>query len=305
MTDRDGSDTAGLTDFGALAARLEAHDDYRVLRRLVPVERFVPVSPDHQLRHALLVDVETTGIDKAADAIIELGIVRFTYDAVTGQPVEVLAAESLLEDPGRPIPEEIVALTGITDDMVRGHRIPDERVRELLDGVGIVLAHNAGFDRPFVERRIPAFRDVHWGCTQRDIDWRALGVGSHGLEYLVYRHLGAFFDGHRAVDDCRATLALLATRTADGTLPMAKLLETCRTPRVRVCAVGSAFETKDLLRERGYRWSGNDGLPPKTWYREIAEPELDAERAWLRAQVYVNGRGEAAIEKVDLRRRWS
>ncbi len=294
-----------MTNVDALAAQLETHPDFRVLRRLVPTDRFVEASDDHQLRHALVVDVETTGIDKASDAIIELGVVRFTYDAVTGQPVEVIAAESLLEDPGRPIPAEIVSLTGITDDMVRGQRINDAQVLALLQGVGIVFAHNAGFDRPFVERRIPAFKDVHWGCTQRDIDWRALGVGSHALEFLVYKHLGAFFDGHRAVDDCRATLALLARRTADGTLPMALLLENCRTPRVRVCAVGSAFDTKDVLRTRGYKWSGNDGLPAKCWCRELAESELEAEQEWLRAIVYTNGRGQPSVEKVDLKRRWA
>jgi DNA polymerase III subunit epsilon len=294
-----------MTDYEAIARTLEAHEDYRVLRRLQPVERFVPDDPAHELKHAVVVDVETTGIDKASDVIIELGIVRFSYDAVTGQPVEVLAAASFLEDPGRPLSEEIIALTGITDEMVRGQRIPDEEVATLLQGAGIVLAHNASFDRPFVERRLPAFRDVHWGCTQRDIDWRALGAGSHALEFLVYRHLHGFFDGHRAVDDCRATLALLATRTADGVLPMAKLLESCRTPRVRVCAVGSAFETKDALRQRGYKWSGNDGVPAKTWCRELPESALEAEQQWLREAVYTNGRGAATVDKVDLRRRWS
>jgi DNA polymerase-3 subunit epsilon len=294
-----------VSDVEALAARLEQHPDFRVLRRLQPVDRFVPASAEHDLRHALVVDVETTGTEKASDVIIELGLVRFTYDARTGQPVAVVAAESLLEDPGRPIPPEIVELTGITDDLVRGQRIPDARVHELLQGVVLVLAHNAGFDRPFVERRLPAFRDVHWACTQRDIDWRALGVGSHALEFLVYRHLGAFFDGHRAVDDCRATLALLATPTPDGTLPMRVLLDACRVKRVRVCAVYAPFESKDLLRARGYKWSGNEGTPAKTWCREIPEADQEAEQAWLREQVYPGGRGEPMVQPVDLRRRWS
>lgn len=294
-----------MSDLAALAAQVAAHEDYRVLRRLAPVARFADASPEHQLREALVVDVETTGIDRSTDVIIELGVLRFSYDARTGQPVEVLSAASFLEDPQRPLSDEIVALTGITDEMVRGQRIPDAEVEALLQGVGIVLAHNASFDRPFVERRLPAFREVHWGCTQRDIDWRALGAGSHALEFLVYRHLQAFFDGHRAVDDCRATLALLATRTADGVLPMERLLEHCRTPRVRVCAVGSAFDTKDVLRQRGYKWSGNDGSPAKTWCKEIADSEVEVEQQWLREVVYPNGRGEAQVEKVDLRRRWS
>lgn len=295
-----------MTDPVRLAAELEEHPDYRVLRRLVPRDRFVDDPAGRRLRHALVVDVETTGTELANDVIIELGLVRFTYDADTGQPVAVIAAESLLEDPGRPIPPEIVELTRITDDMVRGQRIADERVHALLDGVVLVLAHNAGFDRPFVERRLPAFRDVHWACTQRDIDWRALGVGSHSLEFLTYRHLRAFFDGHRAVDDCRATLELLATPTADGTLPLKVLLDTTRVKRARVCAVNSPFETKDVLRARGYRWSGNDGTPPKTWCRELPMSEADAEVAWLREHVYTNGRStQPLVEPVDLKRRWA
>ncbi len=294
-----------MTNPDVQAAQLETHPDFRVLRRLRPAQRFVASSSEHQVRHALVVDVETTGIDRATDAIIELGVVRFSYDALTGQPIEVLAAESLLEDPGRTIPEEIVQLTGITDDMVRGQRIDDARVQQLLAGVGIVLAHNAGFDRPFIERRFPAFGEVHWGCTQRDIDWRALGIGSHSLEFLVYKHLGAFFDGHRAADDCQATLALLARPTLEGVIPLMRLLESCRTPRVRVCAVNSPFDTKDVLRERGYRWSGNDGVPSKTWCKEIAEAQLAEEQEWLRLAVYGNGRGAGSIEKVDLMRRWA
>ena len=294
-----------MTDFEALATQLEQHADYKVLRRLQPVARFVPASADHDLKHALVVDVETTGTDKTADAIIELGLVRFTYDARTGQPVEVVDTDSLLEDPGRPIPPEIVELTGITDDMVRGQRIAESRVRELLDGVVLVLAHNASFDRPFVEQRLPMFRDVHWACTQRDIDWRALGVGSHALEFLVYRHLRAFFDGHRAVDDCRATLALLATETDDGILPMRVLLEACRVKRARVCAVYAPFESKDLLRARGYKWTGNEGTPARTWCRELPDADVPAEQQWLREQVYTNGRGEAQVQPVDLKRRWS
>jgi DNA polymerase-3 subunit epsilon len=288
----------------ALAEELARHPDYRVLRRLVPRDRFVPDEAGRRLKHALVVDVETTGTEFPADQIIELGLVRFTYDADTGQPVAVEAAESLLEDPGRPLPPEIVALTRITDDMVRGQRIPEARVQALLEGVVLVLAHNAGFDRPFVERRLPAFRDVHWACTQRDIDWRALGVGSHSLEFLTYRHLGAFFDGHRAVDDCRATLELLATPTADGTVPLQVLLAATRVKRSRVCAVDSPYGSKDALRARGYRWSGTEGTPPKVWCRELPTSEVEAERAWLAAHVYDRG-GQPLVEPVDLRRRWA
>lgn len=295
-----------MSDFEQLARTLEDHPDYRVLRRLVPSDHLAAPSAAHQLRHALVVDVETTGIDRDSDRIIELGLVRFTYDQLSGQPVEVVASASYLEDPGRAIPPEVVALTGITDDMVHGQRIPDDAVAQLLDGVGLVIAHNASFDRPFVERRLPLFEQVHWGCTQRDIDWRQLGIGSHSLEFLVYKHLRAFFDGHRAVDDCRATLAVVATPTADGTIPFARLREQCLAPRVRVCATGSPIETKDLLKARGYRWNGLDREPIKTWCREIVRIEVETELEWLRQHVYVTVPTRTPlVEPVDLKLRWS
>jgi DNA polymerase-3 subunit epsilon len=298
----------GDADLAAMADALAAHPDYRVLRRLAFGDDLAPEPPGADVREALVVDVETTGTDRANDAIIELGLVRFAYDATSGQPLRVLASASMLEDPGRPIPPEVVALTGIDDAMVAGRRIDETAVETIIGDARLVIAHNAAFDRPFVERRLPRFADLHWACSQRDVDWRALGVGSAALEFLVYRHCGGFFDGHRAADDCRATLQVLATATPDGTLPMRVLLENARQPRVRVCAVNSPFESKDVLRARGYQWSGNEGSPAKTWCRELPKEAADDEVAWLQEAVYAAfGRpsGSPVVQPVDLRRRYA
>ena len=37
----------------------------------------------------------------------------------------------------------------------------------------------------------------------------------------------------------------------------------------------------------------------------VAAAWLSAEQEWLRTAVYTNGRGQAQVEKVDLKRRWS
>jgi DNA polymerase-3 subunit epsilon len=55
-----------------------------------------------------------------------------------------------LGKPGRPIPPEVTALTGITDAAVRGRRIDDARVAALAASASLVVAHNAAFDRPFL-----------------------------------------------------------------------------------------------------------------------------------------------------------
>ena len=112
----------------AAAARLEAHPDYRVLRRLEDDPRSGEAGP--VFRRGLYVDVETTGIDAKGDRIIELAMVLFGYDA-DGRVTGVEDRLDQLEDPGRPIPPEITVLTGIRDEDVEGKRIDEGAVQDL------------------------------------------------------------------------------------------------------------------------------------------------------------------------------
>lgn len=270
--------TSADSDLETLAHRLEASPHYRVLRALRRPERLATV-PDGA-RVAVFLDVETTGLDPANDAVIELGLVRFAYrdDAVLG----VLGDLAALQDPGRPIPPEITRLTGIDDAMVAGQAIDDDAVAALLDDAGLVIAHNAGFDRPFAEQRFPQLADVAWACTLRDVPWRDAGYESSGLHALVMAN-GGFFDGHRAVEDCYAGVFLLDRQLADDGLSVLGVLRRSALRRdVRLWAVGSPFETKDALKARGYRWSGD----ARAWWCDVPEDAVAAEEAWLREHVY-------------------
>jgi DNA polymerase III epsilon subunit-like protein len=169
---------AGLT-LEEMAQRLQAHPDYRVLRRLVPVTDYGP-RPDApgataQGLRVLVLDTETTGLSHASDRIIELAMLLVQVDAATGQPFGPVETFEGFEDPGMPIPEVAKQVTGISDDMVRGQRLDDAQVQALIDRADLVVAHNAGFDRPFVEARFPGFAHKPWACSFADIDWKALG----------------------------------------------------------------------------------------------------------------------------------
>ncbi len=107
------------TDAEALAAQLERHPDYRVLRRL-DVGREWPALAGDEVSQAVVLDTETTGTDIAKDRIVELAVVKFEYSRATGEVGRVLGAYDGLEDPGMPIPPEATAVHGITDEMVRG-----------------------------------------------------------------------------------------------------------------------------------------------------------------------------------------
>jgi DNA polymerase-3 subunit epsilon len=43
-------------------------------------------------------------------------------------------------------------------------------VAALMKDVQVVIAHNAKFDRPFVEGRWPLFQHLNWACSINDIN---------------------------------------------------------------------------------------------------------------------------------------
>lgn len=259
---------------------LEESGRYRVLERYRKPERYHDAAPDGtELHIGLYVDVETTGLAASADAIIELGLVAFEFDG-EGRIYRLLDELSAFEDPGRPLPAEIVRLTGITDDMVGGQRLPEEAVLGWLERAHLVIAHNATFDRPFLERRLPAFEGRAWACSVRDVPWHAEGFEGRKLEYLAMKQ-GFVFDGHRAASDCLAGVHLLSMRLPkSGRLTLDTLLERARRKGGRLYAVDSPFDAKERLKARGYSWNG------RVWFRDLAAEQLQPEADWLRAEVY-------------------
>jgi DNA polymerase-3 subunit epsilon len=68
----------------AMAEKLQAHSDYRVLRRVPPSAQWKLRKEAGQARRGLFVDVETTGLDTETDEIIEVALLPFDYDPTTG-----------------------------------------------------------------------------------------------------------------------------------------------------------------------------------------------------------------------------
>ncbi len=288
----------------ALIRQLEATGEFRVLRRFVPRERYDDAGPDG-LKQGLVVDVETTGLDPAADAIIELAAVPFTFRPTDGAVVTVEAPATWLEDPGRAIPREVVELTGITQEMVAGQRIDDAAATALVERADLIIAHNAAFDRRFLNRRLPACTQRFWACSQREIPWKREVGASAALEFLLIKHCGMFFQGHRAAVDCQALVHLLATPLASGGTPLRWLLESARRTTARIWAVDAPYDAKDALKTRGYSWNGGGDGRPKAWFREVAKDDVEAEKAWLAANAYGGRPGNPRVDLLTARNRYS
>ena len=272
-------------DLSQMAHALEKSGDYRVLRRLVPRDVITSVPADQQIKVGVLFDVETTGLDAKTDEVIELGMVKFAY-CPDGRVARVIDSFGSLNEPANSIPAEITSLTGITNDMVAGKRIDAAAVSTFVADANIVIAHNANFDRRFAERYWPEFEHKHWGCSATEIDWRGHGFEGSRLGYLLMG-AGLFHTAHRAVDDCRALLEVLAMTLGSTERPaLASLLDRARRNTVRIWAEGAPYDLKDELKKRKYRWNdGSDGRP-RSWHIEIDEDLLDAEMRFLRQEIY-------------------
>jgi DNA polymerase-3 subunit epsilon len=74
-----------------------------------------------------------------------------------------------------------------------------------------VVAHNASFDREFVERLMPSFRRQTWLCSLYGIDWRAKGFTDRSLGQLAKAHGIEISQAHRALADVETLMALLSS----------------------------------------------------------------------------------------------
>lgn len=263
---------------------LQATGRYQILRKLEARPIAAAPRPGYPLR-AVILDTETTGLDARKDEIIEIGLIGFTFNE-DGEIGDITGVYGGLQQPSIPIPADVTRLTGITDAMVLGQMIDLAAMRALIEPADLVIAHNAGFDRPFCEAFSSIFARKAWACSNSEIDWSARGYEGTKLGYLINQS-GYFHVGHRAVDDCFALLEVLALAQGDNDqTPFAELYQASLRSRVRIFAENSPFDLKDRLKERGYRWSdGSDGRP-KAWWIEIAEEAMDDELQFLRNEIY-------------------
>jgi DNA polymerase-3 subunit epsilon len=183
-------------NFEEMADQLAAHPDYKVKRRLIPILNF-GAGTGGPTKRVLVLDTETTGLDWRSESIIELAMLAVDIDLQTGHPVGNVEVYEDFEDPGRPIPPEITKLTGITNKDVMGQKLNEDKIKDMVARADLIVAHNAGFDRPFVENRLEVFEHKAWACSFAGIDWKAQGLGSAKLEFLC-SELGWFYDAHRA-----------------------------------------------------------------------------------------------------------
>ena len=151
----------------------------------------------------VVLDTETTGLSFRDCELIQIAAARI-------EGSKVVERFETFVHPGRPIPPQITQLTGIRDVDVTNAPSPTEAVAALADFVGgmPVLAHNAPFDRTFIES-VPGGHDV----TDTWIDTLALSrialprLKTHRLADMA-QAFGVTAVTHRANDDVAALVGM-------------------------------------------------------------------------------------------------
>ena len=234
------------------------------------------------VRSGAVLDVETTGLSQESDQIIEIGIRQFQFNRETGEILALGDSYCEFQDPGVPISDEVKVLTGISDEMVKGKNIEWNAVNRILDSSQIIIAHNASFDRPFIDARSHVSSEKIWACSLRQVDWTRKGLPSQKLDVLSFYH-GFFNDSHRALNDADSLLYLLSLEDQQNKVPyFLELITEARKPMALVFATGAPFETKDALRERKYRWNPQE----KVWSKRLAKDLVASETEWLSLEIY-------------------
>ena len=215
-----GMKSIAITDHGVVQAFPEAHKllgfDNHDIKIIYGVEAYLApdkVSPVSFSKGQSIdttycvLDLETTGFSFRTEKITEVGIMKVKNG-------EVIDEFSCFVNPEKPIPQRVVEVTNITDDMVKDAETIDKVMPKILEFVGdsVLVAHNADFDIGFLKynaNELGLSLDNTYLDTLRlakDLfpDYKKYKLGK------IAENLGIKVEvAHRALDDVDTTVKVL------------------------------------------------------------------------------------------------
>lgn len=223
------------------------------------------------MKNVLILDLETSGLDPHTDSVIEVGHVLWSVEHRTIVECfsSLMSAESNDAQPFNDIPIE--AARGCDRDiaweiLANGARAAD-----------VVLAHQADFDRAFVEAEpgkvsgnelglfetLQPLLSLPWVCTIEDFVWPRDDLAARSLVAIALAHGVAVMSAHRSINDC-LLLSRLLERLGDEVDDRLHLaLQRAMRPKERFIA-RTAYRDKDLVKAAGFHWNGT------VWHRRMA-----------------------------------
>ena len=213
-----GMKSIAITDHGVVQAFPDAHKylekDHPDLKVIYGVEAYlapdeascVSFSKGQNLEDTTycVLDLETTGLSFRTEKITEIGIMKVKNH-------EVIDEFCTFVNPEKPIPQRVVEVTNITDDMVKNAPTIEEVLPKVLEFVGdsVLVAHNADFDIGFLKHNCTEL-GLQLGNTYLDTLRLAKSLFPEYKKYklgLIADNLGIKVEvAHRALDDVDTTV---------------------------------------------------------------------------------------------------
>jgi DNA polymerase III alpha subunit (gram-positive type) len=211
-------------------------------------------------------DIESTGLDKQKDRIIEVGLALYS----TGQQKILESTGFLVQSDGVPITSEITEITGITQAAVDRFGYPPEEaliaLSDFMEHADAMIGHNViRFDKPFTEntakRQGFLLEERLWIDTMTDVP----GVKGEQLITMCAKHGFVNPNQHSAEDDAKAVLKLIQSYDID------KIIERAKSPTVVIRShQPNTPENNRVVGKLGFRWNGIF----KIWWRATKEMDV-------------------------------
>lgn len=235
-------------------------------------------------------DLETTGLDTQTDRIIEVGAV--IWDTEKNVPIEIYS-QFVKPDPSvLPLKEEIINLTGISDEYIEALGVDTITVMAHIQGmctrhkVEYIIAHNGeGYDKPLTYAELSrcgiggdfCLRILPWVDTRSDLPFK-IEPSSRRLMHLAGEHgfLNPF--SHRAVFDVLTMLKVMSHYDFNEVAAQSKI--PWATARALV-----GYEDREKAKEMRFSWEKiGEKTYTKMWVKKIRENQVEKEQAAAEAK---------------------
>ena len=212
----------------------------------------------------LILDTETTGLDPKKDSIIEVAaiLVDLNHKRIECQRSGLIYALTNQES-------EII--TGISQLMLDGVKSafddPFNSIKIMAEQSTCIVAHNAEFDKGFVEAKGIVLNDknnspLEWICSYRDISYD-IETENKKLSTLAEAYEVKSDGAHRALADV-TMLAHILFKVPNIEEQVFSAIENKKKPEIKIISL-APFEMKEDVKKAGFRWNPQD----KTWWKNI------------------------------------
>ncbi len=214
----------------------------------------------------IIVDTETTGLDPATCATIELAGVLYNvrHRAIVESFATLVCNDSNAAESINRIPAAALVVARSADHA--WYRLGD--LIDAATGPAVFMAHRAEFDRGFIAPKLTG--RLPWVCSKFDVEWPRCKVGASCVE-MALAHGVPVVSAHRALTDCMLIAGTLASVQAEGH-DLAAILARAMRPKALFRISETRFDEarNALAKAANFRWE------KPHWVRTMAIEDVAA-----------------------------